>query len=160
MVWYGAYELCLMLILLFGLCVLTSGWGRLVAGASGLPTDKVLYPDNLWLGLICITLALSFAHFFILISWPMRCGVILVGLIGLSRTKDLSKQTALVFKQIRSHPLVLVCFSVGLTMLCQGASSPSYTLTLSFWHPNQGLGRDLHSNDQFKNASNALMHRA
>lgn len=134
MVWYGAYELCLMLILLFGLCVLTAGWGRLVAGALGLLTDKVWYPDNLWLGLICITLVLSFAHFFIPISWPMRCGVILVGLIGLSRTKDLYAQTALVFNQIRSHPWFLVCFSVCLTMLCLKALQAPRNFDSALYH--------------------------
>lgn len=148
-----------MLILLFGLCVLTAGWGRLVAGVLGLPTNKVWHPDNLWLGLIWIALALSFEHFFMPIGWLMRSRVILVGLIGLSRTEDLYEQKSSMSKQIRSHPLVLVFFSVGLTMLCQGASSPSSTLTLSFWHPNQGLVRDLHLNDQFKNTSKALMHR-
>jgi hypothetical protein len=134
MVLYGAYELSMMLILLFSLGVLTAGWGQLVARVLGLPTDKVWYLDNLWLGLICITSALSIAHFFIPINWPVRCGVMLVGLYGLARTKDLYDQTALIFRQLQRHPWLLAVFSVCLTMLCLKALQAPRNFDSALYH--------------------------
>ena len=115
---YGAYELCLLFLLLFGLFALTAGWGQLARRLLGLPAEDFWQSDSLWLGLILWITALGLAHLFIPINWLMRCSVVLIGLFGLFSIKNLRQQTLLLYKTLQRHPVMVICVMIGLTMLC------------------------------------------
>jgi hypothetical protein len=115
---YGTYELCLLFSLLAVLFCVTAGWGQLARRLLGLPVENFWQPSSLWLGLIFWIMALGLANFFIPINWLMRCGVTIIGVLGLLSIKDLGQQITLMWQALRKRPAIAVLFAIGLIMVC------------------------------------------